>query len=174
MDNAAVPVAVAANYWTTDRLVPATTHSFRLAYVDKNGQRSPLSEPAYGTTWGYDDNGDGLPDDWQGKHWGPSSADWPDPRLDSDRDGADNRQEFFAGTDPTDPRKVLRLWWTTDGAGTRLNWNTEKGAIYQVQISRDLRAWDDFGLPRFAAGTSDSILADQENGKAIYRAVRVR
>jgi len=38
-----------------------------------------------------------------------------------------------------------------------LNWNTQPGLTYQVQVSASLASWNNLGSPRFAAGTNDSI-----------------
>jgi hypothetical protein len=174
VDGSTTPVPVAANHWAVSQLAAGSTHTFRLAYLTKSGERSPLSDPATGRTWGEDGNFDGLPDDWQAAAWGNDEAGWPSPDVDSDGDGATNRQEFLAGTDPKDPQKVLRLNWRTDGRGTSLGWNAEKGCIYQVQVSPDLKKWENVGAPRFAAGTTDSVPVSRADRKAMYRVIRVR
>ncbi|HNU50061.1 MAG TPA: fibronectin type III domain-containing protein [Verrucomicrobiota bacterium] len=174
VDGATAPVAVSANYWTAEKLQPARAYSIRLSYVTASGARSPLSEAAVGTTWGVDDNFDGLPDDWQEACWKTSDPSrWPGKDVDTDGDGATNLQEFLAGTNPLDPAKVLRLRWTGTPAA-QLHWNTEKGSIYQVEVSHDLKTWTKVGAPRFAADTTDGIAASQEDGKAVYRVIRVR
>jgi len=38
-----------------------------------------------------------------------------------------------------------------------LNWNTQPGSTYQVQITTNLTSWNNLGSPRFAPGASDSI-----------------
>lgn len=172
----AAPAAfVTGNTWTKTGLAPSSTQTFRLAYVMAGGQRSSLSDPATGTTWGDDENFDGLPDDWQSRHWGWKSSDWPPGNEDSDGDGATNASEYLAGTDPTDPNSVLRSWVTRSGQGRRLNWNTQPGFVYQVQTSADFGAtWTDFGAQRFSAGTSDSIPISTAGRGSFYRIIRVR
>jgi hypothetical protein len=54
---------------------------------------NPLSNPD-------DTDADGLPDAWEIQHFGDLSQ---GPRDDFDGDGATNREELSAGTDPTDP-----------------------------------------------------------------------
>ncbi len=163
---------VTTNVWTATGLVAGSTHTFRLAYLMDGGARSVLSDPATGTTWGEDENLDGLPDDWQTLHW-PGAV--PAPNLDSDGDGASNASEFLAGTDPTNPDSVLKTWITRSAQGRRLNWSTQPGFVYQIQTSDDFgSSWSNFGSARFAAGTSDSILLGNERQRGFYRITRVR
>jgi hypothetical protein len=178
MDGAAPPAAPVAlvtnNMWTQAGLVPASTHSFRLAYI-VGGQRSSLSDPASATTWGEDENVDGLPDDWQERYWGSKPEDWPGRNVDSDGDGATNASEYLAGTDPTDPDSVLKTWISRSPQGRRLNWSTQPGFIYQVQTANGFGGgWVNFGSARFAAGSSDSILSSGNSNAAFYRIIRVR
>ena len=109
-------------------------------------------------------------------YFGPNVLTWPKPADDSDGDGASNAQEFLAGTVPTDPNSVLQTQIITTSQGTRLSWNCKPGSIYQVQASSTLEAgsWVNFGVPRFAAGTTDSILANGNASAGYYRVIRLR
>jgi hypothetical protein len=176
MDSNATPVVVTNNMWTATGLVAGSTHTFKLAYQLSDGQSSPLSVPASGTTWGEDDNLDGLPDDWQIGHWGSDPSQWPSPNVDSDGDGAGNLQEFLAGTDPTDPNSVLRVQLVSTTQGTQLGWDSQPGLMYQVQLSQNVgpATWVNVGTPRFAAGTKDSIPVTGTGNTAYYRVIRLR
>ena len=55
-----------------------------------------------------DIDSDELPDLWE-QQYGLSSSDPGDATLDRDGDGASNRDEYFAGTDPTNPTSRLQL-----------------------------------------------------------------
>jgi len=176
MDGAQPPDAptavVTTNVWTQTGLVAGSTHTFRLAYLMEGGARSLLSDVATGTTWGEDENLDGLPDDWQSLYW---NAGIPAPSVDSDGDGASNASEFLAGTDPTNADSVLKTWITRSAQGRRLNWSTQPGFVYQIQTSEDFGgSWSNFGAARFAPGSSDSILLGNQGHRGFYRITRVR
>jgi hypothetical protein len=150
-------------------------HSFRMAYRMAGGQRSNLSAPATGATWGVDANADGMPDDWQQRYWPDSDAlTYPSANADSDGDGVSNYLELLAGTDPTDPRSVLKVRMDAGPQGAILSWTTQPGSIYQVQVTRDFNTWSDLGAPRFATGLSDSLVLTAAEPAANYRVVRVQ
>jgi hypothetical protein len=54
-----------------------------------------------------------------------------------------------------------------------LHWNTQPGFKYQVQVTTNFTSWSTVGLPRFAAGSNDSIYV---GGGAVgyYRVVLLR
>jgi hypothetical protein len=140
-----------------------------------DGEISPLSDPASGTTWGDDENLDGLPDDWQTTFWGHKPEDWGGRDVDSDSDGASNASEYLAGTDPLDPASVFRTRLTHSEQGQWLEWATRPGCIYQVQTSSSVTgAWSNLGAARFAADVTDSILTTTTGAAAFYRIIRVR
>lgn len=173
-DGATSPTAVVtSNLWRMTRLNPGSTHTVRLAYVLADGRRSPLSEPATATTWGWDDNYDGLPDDWQAQYWGENVAAWPSPFADSDGDGVSDRNEFLAGTDPRDAGSVLRVALQPTAQGLFLQWQTRPGQVYQVQVSTNWGQWTNLGEPRLAAGQTDSVFVGGDSA-AYYRVLRVR
>ncbi len=63
-----------------------------------------------------DSDNDGLPDDFETAfNLDPHNAN--DAALDPDGDGLTNYQEFLAGTDPLDPRSVLRILASADAQG---------------------------------------------------------
>jgi hypothetical protein len=169
-DGAASATAVTTdNWWTMTALSPSSSHSFRLAYVLTDGRRSPLSEATVNTTYG-SMTYSGIPVEWMSGHFGDN---WPSATDDSDGDGASNRDEYLAGTNPTDPASVLRVRLERTAQGVFLNWNTQPGLIYQVEGSADFQAWSNVGGRRFAAGTLDSMFVGL-NESGYYRIVRVR
>lgn len=86
-----------------------------------------------------DTDEDGLPDPWEAVMFGDLSH---GPQGDDDvdlegrviGDGQTNRQEYIAGTDPTDPQDVLRVTAKMDPATREvsLSWLGRSGKTYQL------------------------------------------
>jgi len=91
---------------------------------------------------GTDSDGDGLPDSVEDTTpdgiFGPD--DYSDRQVvDTDKDGAEDGKEYFAGTDPRDTNSVFRIIESTpSAAGFVLRWSSVPGRQYQVEISSDL------------------------------------
>jgi hypothetical protein len=154
-------------------LAPSSTHSFRVAYVLADGRRSPLSASTSGTTYNAGATWGGIPQEWMVRYFGGDMFSWPSPNADSDGDGMSNKDEFLAGTDPTNKDSVLRVRLQSTSQGLFLNWDTQPGLIYQVQTCTDLRNWTDVGSPRFASGAIDSMYVGGSNAN-YYRVLRLR
>jgi len=74
---------------------------------------------------GIDTNGDGVPEGWELAVFGTSGANL---NRDSDGDGATDRMEYFAGTQPMDPGDVFRLAVTEDGAELQVSFRALRAA----------------------------------------------
>jgi len=174
-DGALTPTALVTNnsYWAMGGLTAGSTHSFRLCYVLVDERRSPLSAAASGTTYSALSTWGGIPQEWMTSHFGNDLFAWPSPYADSDGDGASNRNEFLAGTDPLNAASVLRIRLDPTPQGLYLNWNTEAALVYQVQSSTDMVNWSDLGQPRFAAGEVDSMHVGLAS-VGYYRVIRLR
>lgn len=174
-DGAVSATAVVTNtYWTATDIAPSSTHSYRLAYVVTDGRRSPLSSVTSNTTYSGGATWDGIPQEWMTRYFGGNIFAWPAPFVDTDSDGASNKDEFLAGTDPTNANSVLRVRLQATVQGYYLNWNTQVGLMYQVQTTATAGGgWTNVGGPRFAAEVVDSLHV--EGGAAgYYRIVRLR
>lgn len=174
-DGSATATAVVTNtYWTVTGLAPGSTHDYRLAYVVTDGRRSPLSIATANTTYGGGASWGGIPQEWMTGHFGPDIFSWPSPFVDTDGDGASNKDEFLAGTDPTKANSVLKVRLDATVQGFYLNWNTQAGLMYQVQTTAAAGGeWTNLGGARFAAGTTDSTYVGG-SGAGFYRIVRLR
>jgi len=151
--------------------LPSSTHTVELAYRLTDGRGSPRSEAVTVKTWGADLNHDGLPDDWQKDYWGTI---WPSPNEDSDGDGATNLEEFYAGTDPRNASSVLRMNLTPREQGLYLEWNTQPGSVYQVQVTSDFKSWQDVGGARFSPSLTDALPVAMPAAGQYYRVIRLR
>ena len=158
-DGATTATAVVTNtYWNATGLAPASAHSYRLAYVLVDARRSPLSAAGTNTTFGALWYYDVIPQEWMATYFGQQFWTWPSPYLDSDGDGASNKSEFLAGTNPNDANSVLKVRLQPTVQGLFLNWNTQPGLMYQVwSASGATGPWTKVGGPRFAAGMVDSM-----------------
>jgi hypothetical protein len=67
---------------------------------------------------GVDVNGDGVPEGWELANFGTSGSNLG---RDTDGDGAVDRTEYFAGTQPTDASDVFRLALAQDGANLQVS-----------------------------------------------------
>jgi len=191
VDGAVTPMALTTNTaWTmaaANGLAAGSTHSFQLDYTMTDGRRSPISPSASGTTWlGYywGTPPSAIPVEWMTMYFGPQSS-WPSATADSDGDGMNNYQEFLSGTIPTNSASVLSVQisktaqkpqgqqFSQNLQGMYLNWNTQPGFTYQVQMTTNFTSWSNLGSPRFAAGTGDSIYVE---GGAVgyYRVMLLR
>jgi Tol biopolymer transport system component len=89
-----------------------------------------------------DSDGDGIPDWWMMKYFGHptgQAGDLSRASDDADGDGVSNLQEYLAGTDPTNPTSVFRLWAATPANSTmNLTWPAVPGKSYQIQYKTNL------------------------------------
>ena len=174
-DGAATVTAVVTNtYWNATGLTPASQHSYRLSYVLTDGRHSPLSGATTNTTYSAGATWGGIPQEWMIAHFGGDIFSWPSPYIDTDGDGASNKNEFLAGTNPNDANSVLKVRLQPTAQGLFLNWNTQAGLMYQVlSAAAPAGPWTKVGGPRFAAGTVDSMYVGGSSA-GFYQIERLR
>jgi hypothetical protein len=167
----------AANFLTA-----SSSHSFQVDYTTTDGRRSPISPPSISaTTWGGQSWG-GIPFEWMTAYYGSLSFtfvngvptyNWPQPNAPVSSGGPSLISIFISGGNPTNSTTWLKQVLTKTAQGLFLNWNTQPGATYQVQSTTNFTVWNNFGTPRFAAGTNDSIFVGG-NSVGYYRLVLLR
>lgn len=182
VDGAGTPTAtVTSNQWTMkaiNGLTTNSTHSFQVDYTTTDGRRSPISPSASGTTWSglswY-----GVPYEWMAQFFGGyynshyTTTYWPSPNAPLVAGGPSLLNVFVSGGNPLDSTTWLKQTLSRTSEGLFLNWNTQPGATYQVQMTTNFTAWSNVGSPRFAAGTSDSLYVGG-NSVGYYRLVLLR
>lgn len=164
---------VTTNFWTmtaTNGLTDSSTHSFQVSYSTVAGV-SPASPSASGTTWS-GLNWYGIPFEWMEANFGDNVATWPTLGAHIAPGGPTVYQAFLSGA-TTNPATWLQQTLTQTTQGLFLSWNTVPGNTYQVQSSTSAGVWSNFGAPRFAAGTSDSIYVGG-SASGFYRVVLLR
>lgn len=161
-----VLVPPAANQWTmtaANGLAAGSTHWFQVAYTTTSGRRSPLSAATTNSTWlGF--SWGGIPYEWMAQFFGGYYGGayhtnfWPSASTPVATGAPTLLQVFLTGGTPFDSGTWLHQTLSQTAQGMFLNWNTQPGLTYQVQVKTNLAsAWSNLGTPRFAAGTNDSI-----------------
>ncbi len=102
-----------------------------------------------------DVNHNGISDLWESHHLG-TIAPGSTGREDSDGDGMSDFAEWEAGTNPLDPKSVLRLEvpLVQSGRPVRFTWPTVAGRQYWLETSDDLKNWTTVSDKTIATGTS--------------------
>ena len=84
-----------------------------------------------------DADGDGLPDSWEQRYFGSTTAALAG--LDSDGDGLTNLDEFITGTDPANSASVFMVSSPVyDGSGFVINWDSKPAREYSIYWSTNL------------------------------------
>ena len=168
--------ATNANQWTltaANGLAAASTHSFQLDYVLTDGRRpSDLSPAATGKTW-QGLNWGGIPFEWMSQYYGSDFSKWPSASAKIGGNGLTLSQVFLSGGNPLDVATWLKTALNRTANGIFLTWNTQPGAVYQVQVTTNFSTWSNLGATRFAAGATDSLFIGG-NAVGYYRVLLVR
>jgi hypothetical protein len=176
LDGASTPVVTTAtNAWmmtAANGLATNSTHAFAVDYVKANGMRSPLSAATSATTWS-GLNWGGVPFEWMELYYGTDISQWPSAKTPLASGGLTLLQIFTSGGNPLNPATWLTTQLSNTAQGVFLTWNTQPGFTYQVIYTTNFVTWNNYGSPRFAAGTSDSVyVGGSANG--YYRVVLLR
>jgi hypothetical protein len=119
-----------------------------------------------------DSDGDGLPDGWEWTYFGDLSR---DGSQDFDDDGLTDREEYWAGTNPTNDASLLRVIAITvlSTGDAQLVWSATPSKQYRVQYLDDLRGtWEDLSTPAAVTGQQGSAI-DSGADLRLHRFYRV-
>jgi len=111
---------------------------------------------------GTDSNANGLPDSWERTYFGGLGV---NPGADADSDGMSNKQEYLAGTNPTNATDRLRITTfasSPKGTNVTVTWSSVSTREYLVQKTTNLasQVWVDSGagvIPPVGSSTSYNL-----------------
>jgi hypothetical protein len=122
-------------------LTPGRPLFYRLFAQSTEATVSSYLTTGFDTRSLIDLDGDGMADWWESLHFGGTGM--AAPHDDLDGDSLTNLEEYFAGTDPTDPRSRLSIvsFTTQPGDGIRLRWQSADKVDYEIWSSPNLSDW---------------------------------
>jgi len=120
-----------------------------------------------------DSDGDGLDDDWELAYFNTLNR---DGTGDFDNDGKTDREEFLAGTDPTNVGSVLRVLTISKGSNgpVTLVWSAISGKSYRAEFKDAVQAseWQLLQDNIKANGSTASII-DESSATSTQRFYRI-
>jgi hypothetical protein len=124
--------------------------TFRVTVGNLAGTAGSLPSGGVPLTVLRDFDGDGMADNWETNYPGFSTNTAADAMLDFDGDGMINRDEFLAGTNPTDALSLLKIILSTTNA-TTLQFVAQTNIGYTVQGRTNLTVGSWLNLSNIAA-----------------------
>ena len=124
---------ISATTWQASPTLLLGGNTVRIHGYDASGARVVDTEWSLTSTalgGGLDADQDRMPDAWERRYALDPGSD--DRMLDADGDGLANRDEYLAGTDPRDPKSLLRLECDLAGDRLRLRWLAKAGRSYRL------------------------------------------
>lgn len=134
-----------------------------------------VANPGGGST---DNDGDGLPNDWEAaNNLNPDSAAGNDGASgDPDLDGLTNLQEYLSGTHPRDPASFLQIESVTvAGGASRIQFNAVAGKTYSILYQTNIAAtvWTTLTNVSAQAATGLIEVSDSAAGASATRYYRL-
>ena len=121
-----------------------------------------------------DSNGNGIADSWETIYFaGVSNV---NPLADADSDGQNNRNEYLAGTNPTNAASVFKASQFTAINGFTLRWPVAAGRSYRIRSADQLATgvWSIVGGPWTAAsGQSQMSYTDTNAPTSALKTYRI-
>lgn len=131
-----------AFYGDTARFDPAGSSFYDIVYARySDGTNASPFVSVRVLSYNADSYSEGIPDSWRSAFFGdsdPSAGPGRHAGDDFDGDGYSNIQEYWLGSDPTDPGSNLRM---TDFTTTNLQWQAKGYEVYELFGSTNLVDW---------------------------------
>ena len=126
-------------------------------FIEVETRGLSFNNPAYGVR---DEDGDGLPDDWEEDNYGSTTG--AVAGEDDDRDGKTNLEEYYAGTDPWDDESYPWLGISRQGTNFVLRVAAINQRLYQILRSTNLLSgvWEDVTARVLAEADGDMVMLD--------------
>lgn len=157
-------IAVVSFVITSDLAGAGNTEGF----VDFETLGLSFANPAYGMR---DEDGDGIPDDWEDDNFGTTTG--AVASAHSDEDGVPDGDEFLAGTNPFDSDSYPMLDIVRQGTNFVLRIGAINQRLYQILRTTNLVSgiWEDVTARILAEADGDMVLLDDLGiiGQAYYR-----
>jgi hypothetical protein len=155
-------------HYTTLTNLPAGTNTLAAVLTDVNSVKHELAPPFILTVSAAQDDGDGMPSDWENLYGLDTNSN--DGALDPDHDGYSNFQEYIVGTNPTNASRFAISDPHRSGAALSMGWNALSGRRYTVECRDSLTAGSWQVLTNFS-GTNGtmSFSATNLNPACFYR-----
>jgi uncharacterized protein (TIGR02597 family) len=120
-----------------------------------------------------DSDGDGIPDDFE-TAFGLNPNSTADASLDLDGDGFTNLQEFIAGTDPSDPRSLLRIVAAADASSASgVQFSSVVGKTYAVEENSNYPSASWVGVASGKSGSGSLVTQADAGASGTRRLYRV-
>ncbi len=116
---------------------------------------------------------DGIPDSWRLRYFGTVNNLLSQASADADGDGANNWQEYVAGTDPTDAKSNLKVSTQKGQAGV-IRWPSVAGKTYIIERSSSLFAPSWTPVSTNAGTGADMEFHDITGGRVHFYRVHVQ
>jgi sugar lactone lactonase YvrE len=121
--------------------------------------------------------GDEIPDAWRLRYFGTVNNILSLAAANADGDGANNWQEYVAGTDPTDPNSVLRVSTGQAVAETSqdcvVQWPSVAGKSYIIERSASVFGPNWIPVSTNTGSGTDMVFHDSSGGAVRFYRVRV-
>jgi hypothetical protein len=120
-----------------------------------------------------DSDNDGMEDRWELAFFPDLTT--ADATTDWDKDGFSDLFECIAGTDPTDPKSLLRATITAGSVAGNfdIKWPSVSGRTYHLQTSSNLQSWSDAVTPITATPPMNTYTVTLTPGTNTFYRIRV-